>query len=69
MLFHTLFSLCVVVNVLGCLWWNIALGEGLQNSWAASLSEWAVRWAPGRLTVGRDGLHDVRLLPLRQCST
>ncbi|KAI3437808.1 hypothetical protein D9Q98_000255 [Chlorella vulgaris] len=30
-----LFSLLVLVNLLACLWWNLALDEGLSNSWAA----------------------------------
>ena len=39
LLFALLFSLAVLVNLLGCLWWNIALDEGLENSWAARIGE------------------------------
>lgn len=35
LLFTSFFSLAVLVNLLGCLWWNMALDEGLENSWAA----------------------------------
>ena len=36
LLIHALFTLCVLVNLLGCIWWNVAETEGLENSWAAA---------------------------------
>ncbi|KAL4433441.1 hypothetical protein ABPG77_010294 [Micractinium sp. CCAP 211/92] len=33
LLFNALFSLAVLVNLMGCIWWNIAVNEGLDNSW------------------------------------
>ena len=31
----TVFSMTMVVNLMGCLWWWIAVVEGIPNSWAA----------------------------------
>lgn len=31
-------SLAILLNLLGCLWWLLAVAEGLDHSWAASLS-------------------------------
>lgn len=32
---NAFFSLCVMINLLACLWWTVAEAEGLPNSWAA----------------------------------
>jgi hypothetical protein len=47
-----LFSLLVLVNLLACLWWNLALDEGLSNSWAAYVREWPHCVANGRSGLG-----------------
>ncbi|PRW57808.1 cyclic nucleotide-binding [Chlorella sorokiniana] len=39
LLLHAVFSLAVLVNLLGCIWWNVAVGEGLDNSWAAAVNK------------------------------
>jgi hypothetical protein len=36
LLLHALFSLCLLVNLLGCMWWNLAVTEGLVDSWATA---------------------------------
>lgn len=38
-LFNALFSLAVLVNLLGCIWWNVAVASGLEDSWAAAVCE------------------------------
>lgn len=35
MLFTTLFTMAVLLNLMGCLWWNVAAGQGLDTSWAS----------------------------------
>lgn len=32
-LLHVLFTMCVFINLLGCIWWFVAVIEGLENSW------------------------------------
>ncbi len=34
---NAVFSLLVLLNLLGSVWWAIAVAEGLENSWAASI--------------------------------
>ncbi|KAL4451688.1 hypothetical protein ABPG75_007350 [Micractinium tetrahymenae] len=34
LLFNAIYSLAVLVNLMGCIWWNMAVNEGLDNSWA-----------------------------------
>jgi hypothetical protein len=51
LLFHAIFSLCVTVNTLGCIWWNVAQEAGIEGTWATASEcpgvvflqrEWAV---------------------------
>lgn len=39
---HTVLSLCILVNLMTCVWWWIATLEGLDHSWVALMSEWVV---------------------------
>ncbi len=32
-LIHVVFTMCVFINLLGCIWWFVAVIEGLENSW------------------------------------
>lgn len=32
-LLHVLFTMCVFINLLGCIWWFVAVIEGFENSW------------------------------------
>ena len=34
---NTMFSMMVMLNLISCLWWWIAVTEGLENSWVASI--------------------------------
>ncbi|KAG7667543.1 hypothetical protein Ndes2526B_g07503 [Nannochloris sp. 'desiccata'] len=34
--FNTFFSLMVTINLLACMWWWIAITQGLENSWVAA---------------------------------
>jgi hypothetical protein len=38
-LITAVFSLLVLVNLMGCIWWNMAVSEGLEYSWAAHIRE------------------------------
>ena len=44
-LITAIFSRLVLVNLMGCMWWNMAVGEGLEYSWAAHIRAWQQRAA------------------------
>lgn len=33
-----LLSLAILVNLMGCLWWLLAVSQGIDHSWAAPVS-------------------------------
>lgn len=35
LLFNAALTLAVLVNLLGCLWWNCAISQGVYHSWAS----------------------------------
>lgn len=47
LIFQAVLSLLVLLNLLGCVWWAVAVAEGIENSWAGQICEWVQR-ASGR---------------------
>ena len=37
LILQTMYTVLMMLNLLGCLWWYLARVEGLENSWAASV--------------------------------
>jgi CRP-like cAMP-binding protein len=51
---NTFFSLMVMINLLACMWWWIAITQGLQHSWVAAV---AINKPDIDITNGSDGVR------------
>ncbi|GAB4819385.1 hypothetical protein N2152v2_006431 [Parachlorella kessleri] len=39
LIFKAVFSLLILLNLMGCLWWAVARIQGIENSWAAHIGD------------------------------